>query len=67
MSIKPRINPIVAISVYLSLCVSGITSSTTTYIIAPAAKAKAYGRIGSNDVTAQAPQTPAIGSTIAES
>ena len=30
-------------SVLLSCCVSGITSSTTTKIIAPAAKAKAYG------------------------
>ena len=41
ITIKPPINPNVAISVLLSCCVSGITSSTTTNIIAPAAKAKA--------------------------
>ena len=39
-------------SVYLSCWVSGITSSTTTKIIAPAAKANAYGRIGVKKVTA---------------
>ena len=52
-------------SVYLSRCVSGITSSTTTKIIAPAANAKAYGKIGVKNVTATAPTTAAMGSTIA--
>ena len=41
ITMNPPINPSVAISVYLSRWVSGITSSTTTKIIAPAAKAKA--------------------------
>ncbi len=57
ITIKPPIKPRVAISVNLSRCVSGITSSTTTNIIAPAAKASAYGnnwqkegyRYGSNN------------------
>ncbi len=41
ITINPRINPRVAISVLFSNWVSGITSSTTTNIIAPAANAKA--------------------------
>ena len=53
-------------SVYLSCCVSGITSSTTTKIIAPAAKARAYGNKGVKNVTANAPITAAIGSTTAD-
>ena len=67
ITINPAINPRVATSVYLSSWVSGITSSTTTKIIAPAAKASAYGRIGVKNVTATAPIIAAIGSTIAES
>ena len=45
ITVKPAMNPKTAKSVYLSLCVSGITSSTTTNIIAPAAKESAYGRM----------------------
>jgi len=41
ITIKPAIAPIVAKSVFPSLCDSGINSSTTTKIIAPAAKLRA--------------------------
>ena len=41
ITIKPPINPSVATSAYLSSWVSGMTSSTTTKIMAPAAKANA--------------------------
>ncbi len=44
---NPPIKPRTATSVYLSRCVSGITSSTTTKIIAPAANASAKGKSGS--------------------
>jgi len=67
MTMKPPINPRVEISVKSPCCASGTTSSTTTNIIAPAAKHSAYGNIGSNVITAQAPSTAAKGSTIAES
>lgn len=43
---------------------SGMMSSTTTYTIAPAANASAYGRRGSAKTTAKAPSSPARGSTI---
>merc|ERR1719422_243008 len=38
-------------------------SSTTTYTMAPAAKASAYGRIGTIMATRAAPRRPAMGST----
>jgi len=60
------INPSVARSVWPFRWLSGITSSTTTNIIAPAAKAKAYGRSGVNIVTNTAPITAATGSTRAD-
>ena len=66
ITINPAINPRVATSVYLSSWVSGITSSTTIKIIAPAAKAKAYGKIGYTNITKAAPITANIGSTIAD-
>ena len=58
-------NNIVLYSIVLTyqVCASGIMSSITTYIMAPAANANAYGRIGSANDTARAPSTPAIGST----
>ena len=42
---------------------SGIMSSITTYTIAPAANASAYGSIGFITPTNKAPNTPATGST----
>jgi len=45
------------------VCASGMISSITTYTIAPAANAKAYGNIGFIIPTNNAPRTPAIGST----
>merc|ERR1719319_1758503 len=48
-------------------CASGMISSSTTYTMAPAANAKAYGRIGAMKVTRAAPITPAIGSTMPDS
>ena len=41
ITINPAINPMVAISAFPPLWLSGITSSTTINIIAPAAKANA--------------------------
>ena len=66
MITNPPIKPNVAISVFLSNCVSGITSSTTTKIMAPAAKQRAYGKIGVKKVTARAPITAKIGYTNAD-
>ena len=43
---KPMANIIVPISEWGSPDISGISSSTTTYIIAPAAKLQRYGKIG---------------------
>lgn len=63
---KPIISPSVAISVLPLFCDSGISSSTTTKIIAPAAKARAYGMICSMTITRAAPKTAPIGSTIAD-
>ncbi len=64
--INPAINPMVARSVFPPRWLSGITSSTTMNIIAPAAKASAYGSIGYTDITIAAPMTANIGSTIAD-
>lgn len=52
------------IDIAYAVCASGIMSSITTKIMAPAANAKAYGKIGSAITTATAPNKPAIGSTI---
>ncbi len=57
--------PTVARSEQPPLCDSGINSSTTN-IIAPTAKLKAYGRIGVTTITSKAPSAVAIGSTIPE-
>lgn len=46
---------------------SGMISSATTYIMAPAAKASAYGSMGCAAATATAPRTPNTGSTMPES
>ncbi len=64
---NPIIAPMVARSEFPPLCDSGINSSITTYIIAPAAKLNAYGSIGFTNSTAPAPITALNGSTIAES
>ena len=45
ISTKPAVKPNVGILLCGSACDSGISSSTTTYIIAPAAKAKRYGKV----------------------
>ena len=50
-------------SLSYQVCASGMISSITTYTIAPAANAKAYGSIGFIIPTNNAPSTPAIGST----
>ena len=47
-------------------CDSGINSSTTTYIIAPAANAKIYGNIGTTALVNNIATTAANGSTIPE-
>ena len=64
---KPIMPPKVARSVLPPRCDSGITSSMTTNIIAPAAKLNAYGSIGRATTTSAAPSTAAIGSTTADS
>ena len=63
---NPATNPIVAKSVFPPLWLSGITSSTTIKIIAPAAKDSAYGKIGNTLITIAAPITANIGSTMAD-
>ena len=64
--VNPPINPNVAKSVLFPDCDSGINSSTTTNIIAPAAKANAYGNIGVARTTNNAPNIANTGSTSAE-
>ena len=64
--VNPNIRLSVARSVLLLACESGINSSTTTNIIAPAANANAYGHIGVMTNTAAAPIVANIGSTIAD-
>ena len=66
MARKPMKNPVVAEPSNPFTCDSGITSSTTTKIMAPAAKASAKGRMGRANTTTAAPMTAATGSTIAE-
>ena len=65
MTIKPKISPILAKSAFPPRWLSGTTSSTTIKIIAPAANARAYGKIGYTEITIAAPITAKIGSTIA--
>ena len=43
--------------------ISGISSSTTTYIIAPAAKVSRYGMVGSNRLANSIVRSAPIGST----
>ena len=64
MMTKPTIKPMVAILLCGSDCDSGISSSTTTYTIAPAEKANRYGNIGDIHVIKAMVNNPAIGSTI---
>ena len=63
---NPIIAPIVEISSFPELWDSGMSSSITTNIIAPAAKERAKGRIGFAIITRPAPIIPSIGSTIAD-
>ena len=63
---KPTMRPRVATSVLPFVCESGINSSTTTKIIAPAAKERAYGRMAVIDKTATAPSRAPTGSTMAD-
>lgn len=66
MSVNPAKKAKVAESVKPDSWDSGINSSTTTKIIAPAAKDRAYGSSAVICVTAQAPRTAPIGSIIAD-
>lgn len=57
-----------AINSFFSLLwLSGISSDTTTYIMAPAAKERKNGKSILAFKTSAAPNTPNIGSTIADS
>ncbi len=67
MMVNPIIKQMVAKSTFPARCDSGMSSSTTTKIIAPAAKLSAYGSIVAEWVTAAAPMAAAIGSITAES
>ena len=58
------LTPIVPISVCFPCWASGINSSTTTYIIAPAANDKKYGSIGTTKFVKTIVNIAAIGSTI---
>ena len=64
MTINPKAKPIVAILLCLPILASGINSSTTTYIIAPAAKANKYGIVIIKYLLNNIVTIPAIGSTI---
>ena len=64
MTAKPKIVKIAIKSLDLLVWLSGISSSTTTYIIAPAANASKNGKIVLTFKTSNAPITLAIGSTI---
>ena len=59
---KAKLNLLSSLVSY-HVCASGMMSSITTYTIAPAANARAYGNIGFMIPTNNAPSTPAIGST----
>ncbi len=63
---KPEVIPIVARSALPAVWDSGISSSTTTNIMAPAAILSAYGSMGSMKITAAVPIIPATGSTMAD-
>uniref|UniRef100_A0A914WZI7 Uncharacterized protein n=1 Tax=Plectus sambesii TaxID=2011161 RepID=A0A914WZI7_9BILA len=60
---NPTMLPIDARRPFPFFCASGMMSSITTQIIAPAANASAYGIIDSISVTAAAPITADNGST----
>ena len=61
---KPIATPIVPIFECSPVCDSGISSSTTTYIIAPAAKDKHYGKPGTTRLVNSIVKIAPIGSTI---
>ncbi len=66
MIVNPSIKLMTARSWLPFSCELGITSSATTKIIAPAAKANASGSNGAINATAKNPITAEIGSTIPE-
>lgn len=61
---NPKEKPNVPKLECLPTCDSGINSSTTTYIIAPAAKDNKYGKIGTTREVRKTVIPPNIGSTI---
>ena len=64
---NPIATPIVAMLECSPSCADGISSSTTTYIIAPAAKDNMYGRIGTTKLVNSIVIIAPIGSTIPDS
>lgn len=64
ISTKPAVKPSVGMLLCGSDCASGINSSTTTYIIAPAAKDSKYGRAGVIVEISSIVNKLAMGSTI---
>jgi Ferritin-like domain len=66
ITVKPPRKPIVAMSTEPERTVSGMSSSTTTYSIAPAAAAIPSGRKVADVSASAAPMTPATGSIAAE-
>lgn len=63
---NPTANPMVPIFECSPSAVSGISSSTTTYIMAPAAKARRYGRTGARTLYSSTVKSAATGSTTPE-
>ena len=61
---NPKVKPATPKNDLFPLWISGINSSTTTYIIAPAAKDNKYGNIGTIILIINKVRTAAIGSTI---
>ena len=66
ISKNPTINPSVPIVSFSHMCACGISSSTTTYIIVPAASDRRSGNAGTISPANNAASTPNTGSTTAD-
>ena len=66
MRVNPAANNSVAMLEWLPSDISGISSSTTTYIMAPAAKLSRQGKTGTTSSAARTVSAPARGSTTPE-
>ena len=67
ISEKPNVNIIIPLSQCLPVLISGTSSLSTTYIIAPAAKERRYGKTGIISAESKIVRSPATGSTMPDS